>query len=155
VHAEKRLTKRDEASGRLVAQHPLVVLPATESPVLDVSVMAAIRALGVPGGPDVYAEVARLFLADIPIHLSALGAAIATDNIESVWQIAHRLRGSALEMGALRMAPVCGAIEHGARAGSLEHAAAQADRLGREFASTRLELEQAISAQSSSPLRGS
>jgi histidine phosphotransfer protein HptB len=109
-----------------------------------VSVAAAIRALGGPGEPDVFAEVARLFLADVPIHLSALDAAIAADEKESVRQIAHRLRGGALEIGAVRMAPVCAAIEHAARAGSLEDAAAQADSLGREFASARLELEQEI-----------
>jgi HPt (histidine-containing phosphotransfer) domain-containing protein len=122
----------------------MTLLPAAEAPVLDRSVMAAIRALGDPGEPDVYAEVARLFLVDVPIHLSALGAAIAAADSESVWQIAHRLRGSALEMGAVRVAPVCAAIERAARAGSLEHAAAQAERLDREFASARLELEQLI-----------
>jgi HPt (histidine-containing phosphotransfer) domain-containing protein len=117
---------------------------APESSVLDVSVMAAIRALGAPGEPDVYMEVALLFLADVPIHLSALRAAIAADSVESVGQIAHRLRGGALEMGALRMAPLCAAIEHAARAGSLEHAAARADSLDREFAAARAALEQAI-----------
>jgi HPt (histidine-containing phosphotransfer) domain-containing protein len=114
-----------------------------ELPVLDVSVMAAIRSLGAPGEPDVFAEVAGLFLADVPTHLSALSAAIAADNAQSVMQIAHRLRGSALEMGALRMVPLCAAIEHAARAGSLEQAAAQADNLDCEFAATRVALEQA------------
>jgi HPt (histidine-containing phosphotransfer) domain-containing protein len=117
---------------------------APESSVLDMSVMAAIRSLGAPGEPDVYTEVARLFLADVPIHLSALGAAIAAHSVETVGEIAHRLRGGALEMGALRMAPVCAAIEHAARAGSLEHAAAQAEVLDREFAAARVALELAI-----------
>ena len=81
--------------------------------------MAAIRSLGGPDEPDVYAEVARLFLVDVPIHLSALAAAIAAADSESVWQIAHRLRGSTLEMGVLRMAPLCAEIEHAARGGSL------------------------------------
>ncbi len=121
-----------------------MALPAPEIPVLDISVMAAIRALGDPGEPDVYAEVARLFLVDVPIHLSSLAAAIARADADSVWQIAHRLRGSALELGAVRMAPLCAAIEHAARAGSLEHASAQAESLEREFAAARLELEQAI-----------
>jgi HPt (histidine-containing phosphotransfer) domain-containing protein len=118
--------------------------PAAPESILDVSVMAAIRALGEPGEPDVYTEVALLFLADVPIHLSALSAAIAADSVESVGQIAHRLRGGALEMGALRMAPLCAAIEHAARAGSLEHAAARAASLDREFAAARAALEQAI-----------
>jgi len=122
----------------------MALLPAPEIPVLDISVMAAIRALGDPGEPDVYAEVAHLFLVDVPIHLSSLAAAIARGDADSVWQIAHRLRGSALELGAVRMAPLCAAIEHAARAGSLEHASAQAESLEREFAAARLELEQAI-----------
>ena len=117
---------------------------AVELSVLDVSVMAAIRALGDPGEPDVYAEVARLFLADVPVHLSALNAAIAARSAKSVEQIAHRLRGGALEMGALRMAPLCAEIEQAARAGLLENAAAQAARLSREFEVTRIALEQAI-----------
>jgi HPt (histidine-containing phosphotransfer) domain-containing protein len=120
------------------------VVSAPPSPVLDLSVMAAIRALGAPGEPDVYTEVAHLFLADVPIHLSALSAAIAARSVESVAQIAHRLRGSALEMGALRMAPLCAAIERAARAGSLEHTAPQAESLGCEFAAARVALEHAI-----------
>jgi HPt (histidine-containing phosphotransfer) domain-containing protein len=119
-------------------------LAAPESSVLDVSVMAAIRALGSPGEPDVYTEVAHLFLEDVPVRLSALSAAIAARSAASVTQIAHRLRGSALEMGALRMAPLCAAIERAARAGSLEHAALQAESLAGEFEAARAALEEAI-----------
>jgi HPt (histidine-containing phosphotransfer) domain-containing protein len=122
----------------------MVHLSAPELSVLDVSVMAAIRALGAPDEPDVYTEVARLFLADVPIRLAALGVAIATDSAKSAGQIAHSLRGAALEMGALRMAPLCAAIEHAACAGSLADAAAQAESLDREFAAARVALEQAI-----------
>jgi HPt (histidine-containing phosphotransfer) domain-containing protein len=122
----------------------MTLLLATELPVLDLSVMTAIRALGDPGEPDVYAEVAHLFLVDVPIHLAALRDGIAAADTESVWQIAHRLRGSALEMGAVRMAPLCAAIEQAARAGSIEHAPAQAEILDREFAVARAALEQAI-----------
>lgn len=122
----------------------MVPLTVPESSVFDLSVMAAIRSLGAPGEPDVFTEVARLFLADVPVHLAALSAAIAADSAASVRQIAHRLRGGALEMGALRMAPLCAAVEHAARAGSLEHAAAQAESLDREFSAARVALEQAI-----------
>jgi HPt (histidine-containing phosphotransfer) domain-containing protein len=122
----------------------MVPVVARELPVLSVSMMAAIRALGAPGEPDVYTEVAGLFLADVPIHLSALGAAITANNVESVREIAHRLRGSALEIGALRMAPLCAEIEHAAGTGSLDHAAAWADGLNREFAAAQSALEQAM-----------
>jgi HPt (histidine-containing phosphotransfer) domain-containing protein len=117
---------------------------APELSVLDVSVMAAIRSLGAPDEPDVYAQVVRLFLIDVPIHLAALDVAIAAADSEAVWRIAHRLRGSTLEMGVMRMAPVCAELEAAARAGSLEHAAAQVESLGREFAAARAAMEQAI-----------
>ena len=119
-------------------------LAVPELPVLDPSVMAAIRSLGGPGEPDVYAQVALLFLADVPVHLSALRAAIANGQPEAVRQIAHRLRGGTLEMGALRMAPLCATLEHGAHAGSLVGAAALADNLDREFAAARDALTLAI-----------
>jgi HPt (histidine-containing phosphotransfer) domain-containing protein len=120
-----------------------MIRTAAESGVLDPSVMVAIRSLGEPG-EDVFAEVAALFLADVPIHLSALVTAIAAKNVDAVYEIAHRLRGSSLEMGAIGMAPVCAAIEQDARAGSLRQAEACFERLGREFEATRRALELAI-----------
>jgi HPt (histidine-containing phosphotransfer) domain-containing protein len=125
------------------------MLPLSESPpaapaVLDVSVMAAIRALGSAGEPDVYTEVAQLFLADVPVHLAALRDAIAARRADQVEQIAHRLRGGALEMGALRMAPLCAALELSARGGSLHQAEDSLESLHREFAVARAALEAAI-----------
>jgi HPt (histidine-containing phosphotransfer) domain-containing protein len=122
------------------------MLPPFDSPpaVLDVSVMAAIRALGSADEPDVFTEVAQLFLADVPVHLEALRAAIAASRADQVEQIAHRLRGGALEMGALRMAPLCATLEHSAREGSLQQAEARLEGLHREFAVARTALEAAI-----------
>jgi HPt (histidine-containing phosphotransfer) domain-containing protein len=122
----------------------MVPLVQPESAVLDLSVMTAIRSLGAPGDPDVYQEVAVLFLADVPIRLAELGAAFAAGSAASVAEIAHHLRGGALEIGALRIAPLCAAIEQSARSGFLTEAAAQAESLDRECAAARVALEQAI-----------
>ena len=117
---------------------------STQMSVLDPAVMSAIRSLGAPGEDDIFAEIARLFLEDVPAHVSALAEAIATGNTVSVAQIAHSLKGNALEIGAVRMAPVCAEIENAARAGSLEDAATRAANLEREFAITRETLQQVI-----------
>jgi HPt (histidine-containing phosphotransfer) domain-containing protein len=117
---------------------------SAELSVLDPAVMTAIRSLGAPGEADIFVEVARLFLEDVPVHVSALSAAIAAGNAPTVARIAHSLRGNALEIGAVRMAPVCAAIENAARAGSLEGAVARAENLEREFAVTRETLQQVI-----------
>ena len=122
----------------------MVALVTTDLSVLDLDVMAAIRSLGAPGEADIFVEVARLFLEDVPVHVSALSAAIEAGNTASVAQIAHSLRGNALEIGAVRMAPVCAAIENAARAGSLEDAALRAESLEREFAITRETLQRVI-----------
>jgi HPt (histidine-containing phosphotransfer) domain-containing protein len=84
----------------------------------------------------------------VPIHLSALAAAIAAADSELVWQIAHRLHGSTLEMGVVRMAPLCAEIERAARDGSLGHAADQAEQLNREFAAARAAIELEIQKSS-------
>jgi HPt (histidine-containing phosphotransfer) domain-containing protein len=125
------------------ASHSPLLVPESEH-VLDASVMAGIRALNDPGEPDVYAQVAHLFLSDVPTQLMALAAAVEAGSMAPVAEIAHRLRGGALEMGALRMSPLCAEIERAARAGSLEHAAAQTARLECAFAVTRAALEHAI-----------
>jgi HPt (histidine-containing phosphotransfer) domain-containing protein len=122
----------------------MTLAPVPASTVLDAAVMTAIRSLGEPGEPDVFAEVARLFIADVPVHLAALRAAVAAGNAESVGQIAHRIRGGALEIGALRVAPVCAAIELAGRTGSLGQAPAQLESLHDEFALASAALEQAI-----------
>ena len=59
-------------------------------------------------------------------------------------EIAHHLRGGALEMGVFNIAPLCAAIEHAASNGSLADATAQAESLDRECAAARVALEQAI-----------
>jgi HPt (histidine-containing phosphotransfer) domain-containing protein len=128
----------------LLTPDPMGPFSPAVSSVLDVSVMESLRALGAPGEPDVYTEVALLFLDDVPIQLAALSAAIAADSADSVRQIAHRLRGSALEIGAVRMAPVCAAIEYAARDGSLEEAAARAESLDLEFVAARETLQLVI-----------
>ena len=112
---------------------------------LDTSILADLRALSSPG-QDVLADVMRLFLADVPVQLVALTAAIDTCDVVTTGQVAHRLRGSALSMGAWRMAKICGMVECAARLETLDPAAAHAAELAAEFESTRLALELEVGA---------
>jgi len=107
---------------------------------LDASVLADLRALGGPG-EDVLADVITLFLADVPSQLLALTAAIDAGDVEATWQIAHRLKGSSLAIGAWRMAKICGAVEFAARGETLDRTASHAWELSTEFESTRRALE--------------
>ena len=111
---------------------------------LDESVLADILALAAPGEPNALAEITQLFLSSFPGDLRALRTAIAVRDLESVGRVAHRMRGSALGIGAIRVVPICAAIEEAARAGCLDRTVADADGLDHEFASACLALEQAI-----------
>jgi len=108
---------------------------------LDRSILDDIRALNTPD-EDVLGEVISLYVADVPHQLSALAAAIAARQIEVVRQIAHRLKGSSLGVGASRMANLCSLIEWAARDQAIEAAAVQAGELAAAFASTSHALEQ-------------
>ena len=134
--------KNDIRHGRVVAPGARMTQMSSEAlAVLDLSVIEAMRSLG---EADVFAEIAHMFLEDVPPDLSALGAALASGSATSVAQIAHSLRGNALGIGAIRMAPVCIAVESAARAGSLADAAVSARRLELEFAAAREVLQALI-----------
>ena len=119
--------------------------PIRQSAHLDPSVVADLRALG-SATEDVLGEVIGLFLGDVPLQLSALTVALEAADGEATWQVAHRLKGSALGMGAWRMAQICAAVEAAARARAFDGIPARLTELVAEFESTRAALEEEVSA---------
>jgi HPt (histidine-containing phosphotransfer) domain-containing protein len=106
-------------------------------PILDGSVLSEIQTLG----PDVVAEIVDLFLADVPGRLVKLQHAIDDRSLDLVLLEAHALKGSALGIGASRLASLCAAIEHDARDGHLDRAAARSAELNPQFADVRTALD--------------
>jgi HPt (histidine-containing phosphotransfer) domain-containing protein len=100
---------------------------------LDQAVLADIRALG-GAGENILADVKNLFVEDTANQLARLTDALRTGVTEAVWQVAHRLKGSALAIGASQLAKICAGVEDAARAGELGRAAIGARALIREFA---------------------
>jgi HPt (histidine-containing phosphotransfer) domain-containing protein len=128
----------------LLLLHSGMLLRATDSGVIDPSVIETIRALSVPGKPHVLVDIVQLFLADAPGQLAMLSTAVDAGDADAAWPIAHRLRNRALELGAIRMAPLCSAIELAAHSGSVEHAGPRVETLMHEFGMARAALERAI-----------
>jgi HPt (histidine-containing phosphotransfer) domain-containing protein len=109
----------------------------TSVPILDGSVLSELQTLG----RDVVAEIFDLFLADVPSRLVKLQRAIDDRSLELVLREAHGLKGSALGIGASRLASLCAAIEHDARAGHLDRVTARSSELEPEFAEIRTALD--------------
>jgi two-component system, sensor histidine kinase and response regulator len=108
---------------------------------LDRSVLVGLRELG---GQELLAELAGLFLEDVPPQLEALREATEGGDASSVQRVAHTLKGSCGNMGAVRMATICAELEDVGRSGELERAQVVVERLEAEFGRVRPAFEAEI-----------
>ena len=91
-----------------------------DGPVLDEKVVAGLRELG----QDFLAQLVPVFVGSVSQrHDDITGAARAGD-ARALAEVAHVLRGSAGNLGGLRVASVCGRLEEAANVGSWDRTAA-------------------------------
>jgi HPt (histidine-containing phosphotransfer) domain-containing protein len=93
------------------------------------------------GGPELLAELGELFLEDVPPQLEVLREAVESGDAPSVGWVAHALKGSCGNMGALRMSTICDELEDIGHLGDLSHAPVLVERLKAEFGRVRLVVE--------------
>jgi HPt (histidine-containing phosphotransfer) domain-containing protein len=85
------------------------------------------------GDPELLTELIDLFLGDAPMLMASLSAAVERQDIESLTQTAHSLKGSASNLGARGMAALCANLERRGRSGSLVGAETACRTLRKEF----------------------
>ena len=78
-------------------------------------------------------------------QLEALREAIEGNDASSVERIAHILKGSCGNMGALRMSTICAELQDMGHSGELERAPMLLERLKAEFGRVRPALEAEVS----------
>ena len=71
------------------------------------------------GDDDLLAEVAAVFLEDLPVHVGELTQAIAAVDLVRANREAHSIKGAARNFGMDRLAAVAGEVEVIARAGEV------------------------------------
>lgn len=98
-------------------------------PVLDAVALNKLQMLGA----EVVGEIVQLFMLDVPDRLVKLRHAVAAQSSDTIMREAHALRGSALAVGAARLARLCAAIESDARAGLLDKAIDRSTELESAF----------------------
>jgi HPt (histidine-containing phosphotransfer) domain-containing protein len=111
---------------------------------LDLIVVANLRKLEAASGRAIIAQLLASFSTVTPSRLAALRAAIATGDAYAINMEAHTLKGSSANMGARRMARLCGDLEMLSQTDDLTHAASILVYIEIEFACVRMALEQAI-----------
>jgi len=117
---------------------------AASGPSIDYSALDGLRDLQGEGEPDILCELIELFLTDVPPQLVALREAVQSGDILSVERIAHTLKGSSGNMGAVRMAAICAELEEIGRSGTFAGAPVWISRLKEEFERVRVEFEESL-----------
>jgi CheY-like chemotaxis protein len=112
-----------------------------DGPTIDPLVFDGLRVLSDEDDPGFLSRIIGHFLADTPIRLTTLGTACRKGRAEDVQRIAHSLKGSASNLGALGLARMCDQVALAARDG-LETVPALLAELELEFQRVRGELEQ-------------
>jgi CheY-like chemotaxis protein len=112
---------------------------------VDLSVLLGLRELQEEGEPDILNELIRLYLKEVPPELEALREAAQMGEPQSVERIAHTLRGSSANIGALRMEALCAELEEMGRSEELAAALGQISRLQEEFGRVRVVFEEELS----------
>nr|WP_313227575.1 ATP-binding protein [Stenotrophomonas pavanii] len=108
----------------------------TPQPVLDRGVLDELRA--VIG--DAATQIVTVFLEDAPVMVQQLQQAAQAGDEPRLQALAHSLKSSSANVGALSLSAVAQRIEHEARSGSLQRPAVAVALLVAEFARARVAL---------------
>ncbi len=120
-------TPHDPAHATAGAPAPLTA-PTLERGVLDELVEIA--------GDDTH-MIIKLYLDETPILLQQLQAAVAIGNLPRMGEVAHSLKSSSANVGALAMSEAAKQLEHAVRSGTLEQPESAAAQVVAEFSRAR------------------
>jgi CheY-like chemotaxis protein len=88
--------------------------PTSEEPVIDEGMISALKA----GRPDLLARLIKTFLAYAPDALAGLEQARDDTDLSRLSMLAHALKSSSANLGAVKLASLCRDLEQRALAGS-------------------------------------
>jgi signal transduction histidine kinase/HPt (histidine-containing phosphotransfer) domain-containing protein len=123
----KKWTALESANGRvdtrtLLKAGPLDASLKSNAEILDAELLETFRRVKVPGAPNLLCQLIDIFLADLPLRLSAMKISLAASDAGLFREAAHALKGGCGSVGAKRMLALCAELEATARNGGLNGA---------------------------------
>ena len=103
-------------------------------PIIDDHALTGLRDAQELGAPDIVGETIAIFLADGGLRLDLSRRAVAEADVEAIHRVSHAFRGSALLLGALRLAAACQVLETAGVERRVDEAEAALERVVFEFA---------------------
>jgi CheY-like chemotaxis protein/HPt (histidine-containing phosphotransfer) domain-containing protein len=91
----------------------------SESSPIDLKLLDNIRSVQREGAPDILAKVIDHYLSQSPDTIGQLNEAVAADDGELIRAIVHRFKSGSANLGALRLAEICEAMESSARVNTM------------------------------------
>ena len=103
---------------------------------LDRKSLDKIKSLG-PNGPKMLCAVISIYLNDSPVLIERLGETLNAGDAEGVAQAAHALKSASANLGAMRLAEMCGQVENIARRNSVHGCNALISEIRLEYGKTQ------------------
>ena len=111
---------------------------------LNVNTITRLREIMGATDPAFFKQVMTMFINQGYEQIIEINQAIASSDIDKIGSIAHKLKGSALNIGAEAMAETCRTMELNARVKDSEGMEVLGKRLSDEFDGTKKEIEEMI-----------
>jgi CheY-like chemotaxis protein len=128
----------------LAVESPIPVL-LDRGPVIEDSALDAIRALQGAGGTDLVTKIVIVYLKDASLSLDLLGKAVQEKNATNIFQLAHKLKSSSANVGALHLSSLLKDLEAMGRQDHLIEIDPVFNSIEQEFTAVKGELETRIS----------
>ena len=116
----------------------------SQPPAIDPEAIENLRALDTEGDNTFLREIVGIFLQDTPLRLAELHTSLAAGDVTRFARAAHSLKGSASNLGAIRVSAAAAKLEQVARHEGLAQVAGLIPPLEAEFTLAKSELEALI-----------
>jgi two-component system sensor histidine kinase/response regulator len=139
IHTPDLLAALDRVLGTKSAEVPAAVLSTPASPADSFDLAAGLQR--VEGDRELLEEISRIFADECPKMLAEIRSAFDASNAPLLERIAHTLKGSASNLGAVAVPRSAAALEQSARAGDFRSAEAQFKIVEKDVRTLLAELE--------------
>jgi HPt (histidine-containing phosphotransfer) domain-containing protein len=106
---------------------------ANRRPVIDMSVLDSIRTLQRAGTPDLIGELATLYVSEAQTIMKTLGSAVDEKNTQDMFRLAHKLKSSSANLGAMHLSGLLKSLELLGRQNEVEGTADLFAHIQKEF----------------------
>ena len=124
-----------------VTASPVPVVEVPQPAAIDPQVLANLRELQDPDEPDFVVELIDHLLTETPMRLANIDEAIAAGNAQAINRLAHSLKSSCGNLGAVGLATLCATLERAGAEGRVDGTRAMLDAAYAEFERVKVALQ--------------